>query len=261
MNLNLQGRNALVCGSSKGIGKAVAIELAILGANVTLVARSGNILTEVKDQLDRSLQQKHDFLVADFSDRTDLKRKISGLVAIKPIHILVNNTGGPPGGPIIEAEPEAFLSAYQQHLICNHLLVKAVLPGMQAAGFGRVVNIISTSVKQPIDGLGVSNTVRAAVANWAKTLASEVGRDGITVNNVLPGYTFTQRLEEIITNRAAASGKTEEAIQEGMKKTVPAGRFADPSEIAAAVAFLASPAAAYINGINVPVDGGRTQSL
>ena len=261
MNLDLQGKNALVCGSSKGIGKAVALELAMLGANVTLVARSGNILMEVKEQLDRSRKQKHDFLVADFSDTIDLKRKISGLVATKPIHILINNTGGPPGGPIIEADPEAFLSAYQQHLICNHLLVRAVLHGMQAAEYGRIVNIISTSVKQPIDGLGVSNTVRAAVANWAKTLANEVGQAGITVNNVLPGYTFTQRLEEIIQNRAAASGKSEETIQEAMKKTVPAGRFADPSEIAAAVAFLASPAAAYINGINVPVDGGRTKSL
>ena len=261
MNLDLIGKNALVCGSSKGIGKAVAIELALLGANVTLVARSANKLTTVKETLDRSKGQKHDFLVADFTDSADLKRKITGLAATKPIHILINNTGGPPGGPIIDADPEAFLSAFHNHLICNHLLTKAVLPGMQASGYGRIVNVISTSVKQPIDGLGVSNTVRAAVGNWAKTMANEVGKDGITVNNVLPGYTYTQRLEEIIQNRATRFQQTEEAIQEKMKSTVPAGRFADPSEVAAAVAFLTSPAAAYINGINLPVDGGRTKSL
>lgn len=261
MNLTLLHKNALVCGSSKGIGKAIAIELALLGANVTLVARTGEKLVEVKDQLDRSQGQKHDFLVANFTDSADLKKKVKGLVSVKPIHILINNTGGPAAGPITAAKTDEFTAAFHNHLICNHLLTQLVLPGMKAEGYGRIINVISTSVKQPLPGLGVSNTVRAAVANWAKTLANELGPFGITVNNVLPGATDTDRLQEIIRNSAAKSGQTEEAVAQQMKAGIPLGRFADPAEIAAAAAFLASPSAAYVSGINLPVDGGRTKSL
>ncbi|MCB0618685.1 MAG: SDR family oxidoreductase [Saprospiraceae bacterium] len=261
MNLTLLHKNALVCGSSKGIGKAIAIELALLGANVTLVARTGEKLVEVKDQLDRSQGQKHDFLVANFTDSADLKKKVKGLVSVKPIHILINNTGGPAAGPIAAAKTDEFTAAFHNHLICNHLLTQLVLPGMKAEGYGRIINVISTSVKQPLPGLGVSNTVRAAVANWAKTLANELGPFGITVNNVLPGATDTDRLQEIIRNSAAKSGQTEEAVAQQMKAGIPLGRFADPAEIAAAAAFLASPSAAYVSGINLPVDGGRTKSL
>ena len=261
MNLTLLHKNALVCGSSKGIGKAIAIELALLGANVTLVARTGEKLVEVKDQLDRSQGQKHDFLVANFTDSADLKKKVKGLVSVKPIHILINNTGGPAAGPIAAAKTDEFTAAFHNHLICNHLLTQLVLPGMKAEGYGRIINVISTSVKQPLPGLGVSNTVRAAVANWAKTLANELGPFGITVNNVLPGATDTDRLQEIIRNSAVKSGQTEEAVAQQMKAGIPLGRFADPAEIAAAAAFLASPSAAYVSGINLPVDGGRTKSL
>ena len=261
MNLTLLHKNALVCGSSKGIGKAIAIELALLGANVTLVARTGEKLVEVKDQLDRSQGQKHDFLVANFTDSADLKKKVKGLVSVKPIHILINNTGGPAAGPITAAKTDEFTAAFHNHLICNHLLTQLVLPGMKVEGYGRIINVISTSVKQPLPGLGVSNTVRAAVANWAKTLANELGPFGITVNNVLPGATDTDRLQEIIRNSAAKSGQTEEAVAQQMKAGIPLGRFADPAEIAAAAAFLASPSAAYVSGINLPVDGGRTKSL
>lgn len=261
MNLTLLHKNALVCGSSKGIGKAIAIELALLGANVTLVARTGEKLVEVKDQLDRSQGQKHDFLVANFTDSADLKKKVKGLVSVKPIHILINNTGGPAAGPITAAKTDEFTAAFHNHLICNHLLTQLVLPGMKAEGYGRIINVISTSVKQPLPGLGVSNTVRAAVANWAKTLANELGPFGITVNNVLPGATDTDRLQEIIRNSAVKSGQTEEAVAQQMKAGIPLGRFADPAEIAAAAAFLASPSAAYVSGINLPVDGGRTKSL
>lgn len=261
MNLTLLHKNALVCGSSKGIGKAIAIELALLGANVTLVARTGEKLVEVKDQLDRSQGQKHDFLVANFTDSADLKKKVKGLVSVKPIHILINNTGGPAAGPITAAKTDEFTAAFHNHLICNHLLTQLVLPGMKVEGYGRIINVISTSVKQPLPGLGVSNTVRAAVANWAKTLANELGPFGITVNNVLPGATDTDRLQEIIRNSAVKSGQTEEAVAQQMKAGIPLGRFADPAEIAAAAAFLASPSAAYVSGINLPVDGGRTKSL
>ena len=261
MNLSLLGKNALVGGASAGIGRAVAVELASLGANVTLLARTESSLQEATTSLDTSQGQRHGYIVADFSDSKSLLEKVTALLERQPVHILINNTGGPPGGPIAEASGEAFLMAFHNHLLCNQLLAQAVLPGMKVAGYGRIVNIISTSVKEPIDNLGVSNTTRWAVAAWAKTWASEVGRFGITVNNVLPGYTRTGRLVEIIEKRAAASGQTIPETEEQFKNQVPARRFAEPAEIAAAVAFLASQAAGYVNGINLPVDGGRTRSL
>ncbi|MBU6341257.1 MAG: SDR family oxidoreductase [Bacteroidetes bacterium] len=261
MDLNLLGKNALVGGSSAGIGKAVALELAQLGANVTLLARTESRLQQVVAELDTRQGQQHRYLVADFSHPADLMQRLVSLLQMQSFHILVNNTGGPPGGPITQASSSAFLSAYTVHLLCNQLLAQALLPGMQKAGYGRIINVVSTSVKEPLDGLGVSNSTRWAVAGWAKTWANEVGPMGITVNNVLPGYTMTGRLEEIIEKRAVSSGLSKDAVRAQFKAHVPARRFAEPSEIAAAVAFLASPAASYINGINLPVDGGRTKSL
>lgn len=261
MELSLKGKNALVCGGSKGIGRATAVELAALGANVTLVARSAEVLAEVVLLLDNGQGQHHDFLVADFANTTAVKRKVKQLLAVKPIHILINNTGGPPGGPIVQAETASFLDAYQKHLLTSHLLTTLIYPKMIRVGYGRIINIISTSVKAPLDGLGVSNTTRGAVASWAKTMANELGQHGITVNNVLPGFTSTGRLQEIITNKATKGQVSEETVIAKMQSTVPLGRFAAPKEVAAAVAFLASPAAGYINGINLPVDGGRTRSL
>jgi len=261
MNLSLLHKNALVGGASAGIGRAVALELALLGANVTLVARTESALQETVGVLDTSQGQKHAYLVADFSDSHTLLEKVRLLLEQREIHILVNNTGGPPGGPITEASESAFSQAWHNHLICNQLLAQAVLPGMKKTGFGRIVNIISTSVKEPLDNLGVSNTTRWAVAGWAKTWANEVGQWGITVNNVLPGYTLTGRLTEIIGKRASASGLDAEAVATQFKSHVPARRFAEPEEVAAAAAFLTSPAAGYINGVNLPVDGGRTRSL
>ncbi len=261
MNLNLKSKNALVGGGSKGIGRAAAIELALLGANVTLMARHEQQLQAALAMLDVSQGQTHGYLVADFSDSKDLEGKVAGLLATKNIHILVNNTGGPPGGNIIAAKAEAFWQAFHNHLICNHLLAQAVLPGMKSDGYGRIVNIISTSVKIPIEGLGVSNTIRGAVANWAKTMANEAGVFGITVNNVLPGATMTGRLEEIAAAKAEKSGGTSAEVFEHWVEEIPLRRIGLPEEVGAAVAFLASPAAAYISGINLPVDGGRTRSL
>ncbi len=262
MNLDLLNRNAIVCGSTQGIGFASATELAHLGANVTLVARNEDSLQKAVASLDTSKGQKHQYVCADFSNPTALSEKITAhLTQLGSAHILVNNTGGPPAESISNSTLEQFDTAFTQHLKCNHVLAQAVIAYMKQEQYGRIINIISTSVKQPLIGLGVSNTIRGAVANWSKTLANELGPFGITVNNVLPGACATGRLRSILENKAAKTGKSLDAVTQGMVSAIPAGRFAEPEEIANAVAFLASPAAAYINGINVPVDGGRTSCL
>lgn len=260
MNLNLNNKYALVCGSTAGIGKATAFALAKEGAIVTLMARNENKLKATLTELPQ--HNKHDYIVADFSNPSEVKKKVEAYIkANHGFHILINNTGGPAGGPIFSAEIEAFENAFTQHLKCNHVLAQATVPFMKSETYGRIVNVISTSVKQPLDGLGVSNTIRGAVANWSKTLANELGQFGITVNNVLPGATGTERLTEIIKNKSAKTGHTEEEAANAMKSAVPAKRFARPEELADAITFLASERAAYINGINLPVDGGRTKSL
>lgn len=259
MNLNLEGKSALVCGSTQGIGKAIAKELADMGASITLVARNISKLREVKEGLSVAHKQIHQFIQADFSDPMELKSKIDEYLKENPSpQILVNNTGGPAGGQIIDEPYSKFMDTMTAHLECNHLLVQALVPGMKSDEFGRIINIISTSVYMPIPGLGVSNTVRGAVASWAKTLSLELGQFGITVNNVLPGFTDTVRLEGIVKSKAQKTGKTEEEVIAAMKKETPAGRFGQAEETAAAAAFLASPAAGYINGVSLPVDGGRT---
>lgn len=262
MNLDLKNKRAIVCGSTQGIGKAVAMELAALGANVTLVARNEQSLKQVKSELPNSGSQLHSYLCADFSNPAALKELVENFIQRSgPVNILVNNTGGPPSGPIVNARVEEFLSAFNNHLICNHILAQACIEGMKNSGYGRIVNVISTSVKAALPNLGVSNTVRAAVGNWAKTMANELGKYGITVNNVLPGATATQRLSSIIETKAMKTQASNDDVKKEMLHEIPMARFADASEIANAVAFLASPAAAYINGINLPVDGGRTSSL
>ncbi|MDT0558341.1 SDR family oxidoreductase [Ichthyenterobacterium sp. W332] len=260
MDLKLNNKYALVCGSTAGIGKATAMALAAEGVQVTLIARNEAKLKITLAELPQ--QRSHDYIVADFSDPADLEAKVSEYINTNHgFHILVNNTGGPKGGPIFYAEVSEFEQAFTQHLKCNHVLAQAVVTFMKSENYGRIINVISTSVKQPLDGLGVSNTIRGAVANWSKTLANELGQFGITVNNVLPGATGTERLAQIIKNKSAKTGKTEEEASNAMKSAVPAKRFAKPEEIANAITFLASEAAAYINGINLPVDGGRTKSL
>lgn len=263
MDINLKDKKAFVCGSTQGIGKAAALELAGLGASIVLLARNEDSLKQVKEELSVSEGQQHDYLVADFSRPDELKDKVTEYLEKnnQPVHILINNTGGPPAGKAIDADAQQFVTAFQNHLLCNHLLVQALVEGMKTEKYGRIINVISTSVKQPIPGLGVSNTIRGAVANWAKTLAGELGEYGITVNNVLPGSTWTGRIRSIIDNRAQKTGETIDKIQKAMESEIPARRFAEASEVANAIAFLASPAASYINGINLPVDGGRTGSL
>jgi 3-oxoacyl-[acyl-carrier protein] reductase len=248
---------ALVCGSTQGIGKATAQLLASKGHHVLLLARNEEKLKEVLASLPGA---HHAYIVVDLSDRNALEQACDKLKELS-ISILINNTGGPAAGPAHIASTEAYLNAFNQHLIANQLLLQEVLPGMQEKKFGRVINIISTSVKQPLKGLGVSNTIRGAVANWSKTLATELAPWGITVNNVLPGATKTERLQAIISGKAEKNGTSFQAIEQEMLEEIPAGRFAEPGEIAHAIAFLASTEAGYINGINLPVDGGRTLSL
>jgi 3-oxoacyl-[acyl-carrier protein] reductase len=261
MNLDLKGKRAVVCGSTQGIGKASAIELANLGASVTLVARNEEKLKMVLTELDISKGQKHDYLVADFEWPDQLKEKINSFARDHIAHILINNTGGPLAGTALDAKPEEFLKAFSSHLICGQILVQALVPGMKKENYGRIINVISTSVKIPIRGLGVSNTIRGAVANWSKTLSHELAPFGITINNVLPGTTMTGRLEAIIKNNADKTGKSFDEAKQKMIDEVPIGRISEPHEVAVAIAFLASPAAGYINGVNLPVDGGRTGSL
>ncbi len=259
MNLNLSTKNALVCGSTQGIGLATAIELATLGANVTLLARNEEKLKSALASLPKTDGQLHGYLVADFAHPEQLKEVVDGFQTT--IHILVNNTGGPAAGPAHTASIDDFRIAFNQHLVCNQLLVQRFMEGMKSAKYGRIINVISTSVKVPLKGLGVSNTIRGAVASWSKTLANELASFGITVNNVLPGATQTERLAQIIQNKSTKQHIELAEVEKEMLAEIPTGRFAQANEIANAIAFLASPAAAYINGINLPVDGGRTGSL
>jgi 3-oxoacyl-[acyl-carrier protein] reductase len=261
MNLSLEGKYAVICGSTQGIGLAIAEELALLGANCTLMARNEAALKSAVHELDIALRQQHGYLVADFSKPENVKTVIEAHAAKHPVHILINNTGGPAGGPITEATEEAFLNTFNQHLICNHILAKAAIPSMKKDRYGRIINIISTSVKIPLKNLGVSNTIRGAVASWAKTMANELGEYNVTVNNVLPGFTRTQRLSTLIANIATARKITTEEVEKEMQQETPMKRFGEASEIAAMAAFLASPAASYINGVSIPVDGGRTGSI
>jgi 3-oxoacyl-[acyl-carrier protein] reductase len=263
MNLPLFSYRALVGGSTQGIGRAVAQQLAAQGCSITLLARNEARLREAAAALPTPQGQQHDFLVADFSEPAHLAGVVAAYLAQHPtgFQILVNNTGGPPGGPLLQATPAAFQLAFNQHVICNQLLAQAVVPGMQAAGYGRIINIISTSVKIPLPGLGVSNTIRGAVASWAKTLANELAELGITVNNVLPGATVTQRHTSLIEKKVTDTGQSTAEVEAGMLRLIPARRFGQADEVAAAVVFLASPAAGYINGVSIPVDGGRTGSL
>lgn len=257
----LEGRRALVAGSTQGIGLAIARCLASMGADCTLISRNKTSLEKAVASLPEPSGQHHDFLVADFSEYQQVQTIITEYLNKHKIAILVNNSGGPAAGPIFDAQPDAFLAAFQQHLICNQLITQAVAPGMKAIGYGRIINIISTSVKIPLKNLGVSNTIRGAVASWAKTMSNELAPFGITVNNILPGATATARLEGIIQNKMTNSGQSREEVEAGMLSQIPMKRFGQPEEIAAVAGFLASPAAAYLTGVSIPVDGGRTGCL
>ena len=261
MNLSLKEKNAVVCGSTQGIGLAIAKELALLGANCTLIARNEEALKKIIPDLDTSLGQLHGFHIVDFSKPDEVRTMIEEHVKHHAVHILVNNTGGPPAGMIMDAKEEEFLRAFNQHLICNHILTTGVVPSMKKEGYGRIINIISTTVRIPLKNLGVSNTIRGAVASWAKTMANELGQFNITVNNLLPGNISTQRLASLIDTNAKAVNTDKDRVEQSMKNEIPMKRFGEPAEIAAVAAFLASPAGSYVSGVSIPVDGGKTGSI
>lgn len=261
MNLQLNFKHALVCGASKGLGKAAAIELAKIGAKVTVVARSEEKLKAVVKELNELSGVNHDYLVIDLLDTELVKKKITELNKINPIQIVINNSGGPPGGSLLSAEVEDMNQAFRNHVLCNQTIAKIVIPNMKEAKYGRIINIISTSVRQPINGIGISNTIRGAMASWAKTLSNELAIYGVTVNNVLPGTTKTERLDELINSRMKLRELSEDEARKSFLEEIPMNRFAEKIEIASAIAFLASPAASYITGVSLPVDGGKIRSI
>ncbi|MSR18894.1 MAG: SDR family oxidoreductase [Phycisphaerales bacterium] len=256
-NFGLADRHAVVCGATQGIGRACALAMAHAGATVTIVGRNEQGLAKVLAEMP-SGAQAHRSLLADFTDLAAVAAAAQKLVGDHgPVHVLLHNSGGPAAGFAVDAAPEDYLLAMQQHLLTGQVLVRAITPGMREAGYGRILYIGSTSVVTPIRGLGVSNALRAAMANWVKSLAGELGRFGITANTIMPGYTQTARLEAIFKGRAARAGSTPEVVAADAVATIPAGRLGTAEEIACAALFLASPAGSYINGVNLAVDGGR----
>lgn len=260
MDLSLEGKWALVGGASQGIGRAASIALANAGARVILMSRRTEILEQVRQSLPQPSQ--HRTLALDLERLEDISSSLGRLVAdVGPVHVWVNNTGGPKAGPLSEASPDEMERAFRGHVLSSQVILRTLLPGMKAAKYGRIINVLSTSVKIPIANLGVSNTIRAAMANWSKTLSQELGPFGITVNNILPGYTETPRLESLAAGAASKTSKSEDEIRAEWAAQIPLRRLADPRETGDAIAFLASPSAGYISGVNLPVDGGRTGAL
>ena len=244
--INLEGKRALVCGGTSGIGKAAASSLEENGAEVIIMSRSASGNNSISCNLE---------------DLDSLKSLVSKEIETNgPFHILINNSGGPPSGLLIEAQPHDFEKAFLRHVLASQTLVQLLLEGMKSSNYGRIINIISTSVKEPIPGLGVSNTIRGAMASWSKTLSKELP-PGITINNVLPGFTNTERLTELKKTLSEQKGISQEEVENAWLSTVPEGRLADPSELGQVVAFLSSPAASFVRGTSIPVDGGRTGSI
>lgn len=261
MNISLKGKNALVGGSSKGIGEAIARQLAESGASVTLMARSEGRMKDIISELDSSQGQKHQFLSVDFSNFKNYKKTISGFFETNSVDILVNNTQGPEGGGALEKNVEDYQNAFDLLFKSVVYTTELALKYMQENKWGRIINIASISVKEPLNYLALSNTIRAAVVTWAKSLAYDVAKDGITVNSTLTGYFGTDRIAQLNSKKAEKLGISPEEVRSNMEEQVPVKRIGDPKEYGYLVAFLASDQAAFITGTNIPIDGGLLKSL
>ena len=260
-SLSLAGRHALVCGASSGIGRETARTLAGLSAELTLLARSKDKLEALQPELVDLGSPRVHVVVADLEQLEQLETTMTAhLETHGPVHILIHNTGGPPGGALLDAAVQALQVAFQRHVLSAQLLVRLLVPGMRQSEYGRIVNVLSTSVREPIPNLGVSNTIRAAMAGWAKTLSSELP-PGVTINNVLPGFTGTERLASLAKTTAQRTGQSADEVLTGWRATIPEGRLGQAHEIAAMIAFLTTPAAAYVRGQSIAADGGRLRSI
>ncbi len=258
MYLDLSGKWALVGGSSKGIGLAVAQELSRLGASVILTGRDETALMAAK----ATLAGPNETVVVDFQSNSSIDKLLAGITEKgRTINILVNNAGGPPSGSFMESRADAMIQALNTHLFAMDQMSRALAPGMRSSGYGRIVNIVSVTARVPLKNMILSNTVRGAVLNWSKTVSLELAPYGITVNNILPGYTRTQRAIDLWQSLSKNQGCSPEDIEKNWKSQVPMGRLAEPEEIANVVAFLCSPAASFVTGISMPVDGGWTPSV
>jgi 3-oxoacyl-[acyl-carrier protein] reductase len=261
MEIKLDGRKALVGGSTQGLGKAIAMELARCGAEVTLLARNEDKLRSVMAELPCSAGQKHGILVADFSETTLFKAKVSAFLKANRVDILINNTNGPLAGSVLEKTPADYKTAFELlfETVCHTTM--EVLPSMQRNGFGRIINVASISVKEPLQHLALSNTIRASVVSWAKTLATDVAKDHVTVNNILTGYFDTERIKDLIRVQAENKKMGQNELRVQMQSMVPMQRFGKPEEYGFLVAFLASELASYITGTSIPIDGGLLKSI
>mgnify|MGYP006130417501 FL=1 len=247
----LAGKHAIVCGASKGIGAAAAQMLAKAGAKITAVSRNP------QDLIATLSGSGHIAISLDLENQESIGEFIS---SIEECHILINNAAGPPGGPLLDNEVEDFLAPFKRHLYASHTLAKGIVPIMEKAGMGRIVNVISTSVREPIPNIGLSNTLRGAMASWSKSLSRELP-SCITINNVLPGFTDTDRLGSLASSINAKTGKSIDEIHNGWMSQVPIGRLIDPLETGAAIAFLCMPISGGIRGVSLAVDGGRMRSI
>jgi 3-oxoacyl-[acyl-carrier protein] reductase len=264
MEISLLNKRAFVGGSSQGIGFSIAERMAACGATVTLTSRNEAKLKVALAQLPTPKGQKHDYCVIDFGDLEALKVVLADYQAQtveNPVAILVLNSGGPPPATAYQATPAQYQTYFNESVMANQMLVQTFVPAMQQRQFGRILTILSLVVKQPKLDLGISNTVRAGIANWAKALSMELGNSGITVNNLLPGFIQTKRLEQLMGVRAQKANVSTEKVIAQLATSIPAARIGAPEDLGNMAAFLASDLASYINGVNIPIDGGFLSTL
>ena len=261
VTIDLSGKNALVGGSSAGLGKAIAVQLAQSGASVTLMSHSEEKLQNIVDELPKDQGQEHQLLTVDFNDFEDYKKIVTAYFQENSIDILVNNTQGPSAGTALEKDVEDYQQAFDLLFKVAAFTTELALRKMRNNKWGRIINVASVSVKEPLPYLVLSNSIRAAVVTWAKSLATEVGPDQITVNSVLTGYFDTQRITDLNARKAKQQGISEDEVLKEMESKVPVRRIGKPEEYGYLVAFLASEQASYITGTQIPIDGGLLQSI